>query len=102
MGGGGGGILLIAKLHAYGFDKNPLRLVKSNLIDRWQRTKINSSFSSWLSLTVGVPWGSVLGPLHFNLFINGLLYIVTDVCNYANDNTPDTCDMNLERLMNKI
>ena len=46
--------LLIAKLHAYGFDTNSLSLVKSYFTDRWQRTKINASFSSWKSLTVGV------------------------------------------------
>ena len=93
--------LLIAKLHAYGFYKDTLRLVKSYVTERWQSSKINSSFSSWLSLTVGVLQGSVLGPLLFNLFINDLFYIVkTDVCNYADDNTPYTCDMNLETLMN--
>ena len=57
--------LLIAKLNAYGFDKNSSSLVKSYFTDRWQRTKINASFSSWKSLAVGVPQGSVLG--HFSL-----------------------------------
>ena len=56
--------LLIEKLHAYGFDKKSLSPVKSYFTDRWQTTKINASFSSWLSLTVGVPPGSVLG--HFS------------------------------------
>ena len=55
--------LLIAKLYAYGFDKNALRLLKSYLSDRWQRMKINTSYSSWSELLVGVPQGSVLGPL---------------------------------------
>ena len=51
--------LLIAKLHAYGFGKNALKLIKSYLSTRRQRTKINSSFSTWSELTKGVPQGSV-------------------------------------------
>ena len=38
--------LLLAKLYAYGFDKKALRLLRSYLTERWQRTKINQSFSS--------------------------------------------------------
>ena len=52
--------LLIAKLHAYGFDKSSLTLILSYLSNRWQRTKINLSFSSWSELLQGVPQGSVL------------------------------------------
>ena len=58
--------LLLAKLYAYGFEKNALRLIRSYLTERWQRTKINHSFSSWTELLQGVPQGSVLGPLLFN------------------------------------
>ena len=38
--------LLLAKLHAYGLDKNALLIINSYLKKRWQRTKINISFSS--------------------------------------------------------
>ena len=93
--------LLIAKLHAYGFDKSALKLVKSYLANRWQRTKINMSFSSWSELLKGVPQGSILGPLLFNIYINDLFLIIknTDICNYADDTTLYTQGMDLNELL---
>ena len=45
--------LLIAKLHAYGFDKSSLKLLFSYLNNRWHRTKINQNFSSVEELLQG-------------------------------------------------
>ena len=39
--------LLIAKLEAYGFDESALNITLDYLSNRWQRTKVNTSFSTW-------------------------------------------------------
>ena len=80
--------LLIAKLHAYGFDKNSLKLLLSYLKNRWHRTRINQNFSSWEELLQGVPQGSVLRPLLFNIYLNDLFYLTgsIEVRNFADDN----------------
>ena len=81
--------LLIAKLHVYGFSNESLKLIKSYLTNRWQRTKLNTGFSKWTEILLGVPQGSVLGPLLFNIYINDLFFLTekTNVCNYADDTT---------------
>ena len=96
--------LLIAKLHAYGFSYEALTLVNDYLTNRQQRVKVNGSFSSWKDLTRGVPQGSVLGPLLFNIYINDLLLFIqsSDICNYADDTTIYACDKNLENITHKL
>ena len=59
--------LLSAKLNAYGFSLPALKLVQSYLLNRKQRTKINSELTSWGKILFGVPQGSILGHLLFNL-----------------------------------
>ena len=82
--------LLIAKLNAYGFSLTALKLVLSYLSNRKQRTKINSSYSSWLEIIFAVTQGSILGPLLFSVFLLDLFFIIenTDIASYADNNTP--------------
>ena len=81
---------MIAKLKAYGFSLPVLRLVHDYLLNKKQRTRINNSYSTWTEIVFGVPKGSTLGPLLFNIFLADLFFTVnsTDIANYDDDNTP--------------
>ena len=61
--------ILIAKLHAYGFDIPALKVLHNYLTNRKQRLTIDSTFSSWQEILFVVPQGSILGPLLFNILV---------------------------------
>ena len=96
--------LLLAKLSAYDFSMDALKFIRSYLKDRKQRTKVGTDYSAWLNIKYGVPQGSVLDPLLFNIFLNDIFFFIRDIsiANYADDNTTYTTDINVENLLSTL
>ena len=93
--------LLIAKMHAYGFSKNSLVFFYSYLKTRKQNIRINNTHSIFQILLSGIPQGSILGPILFNIFINDLLFWISnsELLNFADDSTISAAENTIEEII---
>ena len=93
--------LLPHQATAYGLQDHSIQLIRSYLINRKQRVKIENAYSNWRVVQCGVPQGSLLGPLLFNIYINDITRITKnmelrlyadDTTGYAASNSPATLE----------
>ena len=79
--------LLLTKLKAYGLDSNSV-----------------TSFSEWGKVLNGVPRGSILGALLFNIFLNDIFLSLQkcDLANYVDDSTLYTSDKSISDIINSL
>ena len=81
--------ILMSKLKFYGLQSKALQLLKSYLSDRSQYVQIDNVKSNLHSVSCGIPQGSVMGPILFNIFINDIINATTKftLIMYADDTT---------------
>ena len=117
--------LLLRKLELYGFDQETLFWITSYLSNRKQCVSIDGALSQFLNVTIGVPQGSILGPMFYILYTNESLEIVHDhddnidntqglrsdnlycdnyggICCFADDSTYSCSGKTSETIKNKL
>ena len=93
--------LLVAKLDAYGFNRDTVACIYSYLKNRKQCVRINGTQSYLGDIISSVPQGSILGPILFNLFFKDSFYFILLAAahNFAYDNTLACSSKTIQELI---
>ena len=93
--------LVIVKLAAYGFDKNMICYMYSYLKGTKQCASVKNIKSTFEEIISGVPQGSILGPILFNIFFKDFFHfiLVASAHNFADNNTLSSVAKTIENLI---
>jgi hypothetical protein len=95
--------LLLKKLELYKCSERCLNLFRSYLSDRLQFTLFQGCISESAEISVGVPQGSILGPLLFLVYINDLHLITQNSCHmFADDSTFYTSAKSIDEVESNL
>ena len=96
--------LLIVKLFWYGVSPSSPNSIFSYLSNRTQRVKIKTSYTDKSTIEYGVPQGSILGPLLFNMDLIDLFFECDDseIASYADDTTPYSCTDDIPSVITQL
>jgi hypothetical protein len=79
--------ILIEKMIRYGFNRDIVKLLASFLSNRKHCVKYSDAFSDYVSIEVGSPQGTIVGPILWLIYVNDLQAENFQVIKYADDTT---------------